>query len=224
MLAHGDRQFLELLRHYGSMSVQELAEAAQLTDTAVRHRLNRLMAQGLVEREECHKGRGRPNHRYFLTEQAHLLLGQNYAELARVLWEEVRSLEDRSVASELLRRVAERLARSYRRQMPGQTLGERLEDLYHLLSGRGIDVEVLRDRQLPVLRQHSCPYHKLAEQDRGVCGIEKRILERALDSKLRLTQCRLDGASCCEFRVLPAGGEPQQRQQTEGLAEHGATR
>ncbi len=224
MLALGDRQFLQLLRHHGAMTVQELAQASSLTDTAVRHRLNRLMAQGLVERQESHKGRGRPSHQYFLTEQARILLGQNYAELARVLWEEVRALDDRSVAAKLLKRVANRLARSYQRQMPGQTLGERLDDLYHLLSGRGIDIEVLRDRQLPVLRQHSCPYHKLAELDRSVCGMEKLILERALDSQLRLTQCRLDGAPCCEFHVLSATAtdSPPEGEGADGLSQQDA--
>ena len=203
MLAQGDQHFLELLRHHGSMTVQELVQASSLTDTAVRHRLNRLMAQGLVERQEVHRRRGRPNHRYFLTERAHMLLGQNYAELASALWQELRELEDQAVGMTVLRRVADRLAERYR------SLGERLDDLYHVLSGRGIDVEIVNDGNLPIVRQHSCPYHKLAQQDRTVCGIEKRVLERTLESKVNLSQCRLDGHPCCEFQVVTTEGQSE---------------
>jgi predicted ArsR family transcriptional regulator len=159
------------------------------------------MADGLVEREVQHEGRGRPRHCYSLTAQAHLLLGQNYADLAMTLWQELKTFEDRAVGMRVLRRVADKLAERYRRQMPGRDVGERLEDLKNLLKQRGVDVEVAANGQLPVLRQHSCPYHDLAKADRTVCGIEKRMFEKALDSELKLSQCRLDGHLCCEFEI-----------------------
>jgi predicted ArsR family transcriptional regulator len=196
-----DRELLELLRRRGMMTVHDLVEAADVTATAVRLRLNRLMAQGLVERSVEHEGRGRPRHGYFLTEQAQVLLGQNYADLAMVLWGELKGFEDRAMGMKVLRRVADKLAERYRRQMPGRDVHERMADLKKLLSERGIDVEVDERGNLPVLRQHSCPYHELAGVDRTVCGIEMRMFEKALDSDLKLSQCRLDGHRCCEFEV-----------------------
>jgi predicted ArsR family transcriptional regulator len=183
------------------MTIREVGKIAEVTATAVRHRLNRLMAQGLVRRTAQPEGRGRPRHNYSLTEQAHALLGQNYADLAMTLWRELKSFEDRAVGMKVLRRVADKMAERYRRQMPGQDVRERLADLQRLLADRGIDAEVDDKGQLPVLRQHSCPYHELAEVDRTVCGIEMRMFEKALDSDLKLSQCRLDGHGCCEFEV-----------------------
>jgi predicted ArsR family transcriptional regulator len=196
-----DRQLLEALRRRGGMTIQEAVKLAAVTPTAVRHRLNRLMAQGLVERREQHGGRGRPRHAYTLTEHAQTMLGQNYADLAKMLWRELKSYEDRAVGMKLLRRVAEKLAERYRRQMPGHDVRERLTDLQKLLADRGVDVEVDEKGQLPVLRQHSCPYYEIAEMDRTICGIEMRTLEQALDADLKLAQCRLDGHGCCEFEV-----------------------
>jgi predicted ArsR family transcriptional regulator len=159
------------------------------------------MSQGLVQRFEQHQQRGRPRHTYSLTDQGQVFLGQNYAELAMTLWNELKTFEDRSVGMRLLRRVADRLGERYRRQMPGSNVSERLADLRKLLTDRGIDVEVDERGQLPVLRQHSCPYHDLAKIDRTVCGIEMRMFEKALNSDLKLSQCRLDGHTCCEFEV-----------------------
>lgn len=197
----GDRLLLEAIRRRGGMTVSECVSFADVTPTAVRHRLNRLMAQGLISRTELHKGRGRPGHRYSLTEEAELVLGQNYADLAMTLWSEIKAYEDRAIGMKLLRRVADKLAERYRRQMPGRDVTERLGDLRNLLAERGIDAEVDAHGRLPVLRQHSCPYHDLAKADRTVCGIEMRMFEKALDSDLKLSQCRLDGHTCCEFEV-----------------------
>lgn len=196
-----DRQMLGALRRREGMTVHELVEVGGVTATAVRYRLGRLMAQGLIERTEQHAGRGRPRHSYRLTQRAHGMGGQNYADLAKTLWSELKAFEDRAIGMKVLRRVADKLAERYRREIAGNDVHQRLLDLQKLLIERGVDVEVDESRELPVLRQHSCPYYDLAEADRTVCGIEMRMFEKALDSDLKLSQCRLDGHRCCEFEV-----------------------
>lgn len=208
MTGHADQHLLEAIRRRGGMTIQQCVQFTEVTPTAVRHRLNRLMAEGLIERVSQHKGRGRPRYTYTLTEQARLGMGQNYADLAKTLWAELKTFEDRAVGMKLLRRVADRLADYYRRQMPGRDLSERLASLKRLLADRGVDAEVDDKGQLPVLRQHSCPYHELAEKDRTVCGIEMRMFEKALDADLKLSQCRLDGHQCCEFEVRQTAAGP----------------
>jgi predicted ArsR family transcriptional regulator len=132
MMGHADQQMLEAIRRRGGMTIQQCVQFTAVTPTAVRHRLNRLMAQGLIERISQHVGRGRPRYSYTLTEQAHLMMGQNYADLAQTMWAELKTFEDRAVGMKLLRRVADRLAAQYRRQMPGQNVSERLASLKRL--------------------------------------------------------------------------------------------
>jgi hypothetical protein len=52
---------------------------------------------------------------------------------------------------------------------------------------------------LPVLTTYSCPYPELAEQDRGICAAERIMLEELVGTDVQLSECRLDGASCCRF-------------------------
>ncbi|MEN0111051.1 MAG: Lrp/AsnC family transcriptional regulator, partial [Planctomycetota bacterium] len=47
-----DRQLLDHLRREGRASVGELGGVLGVTATAIRQRLRRLMADGLIEREE----------------------------------------------------------------------------------------------------------------------------------------------------------------------------
>ena len=208
MQQNGDRKMLEMLRRREGMTIHDIVRLSAVTATAVRLRLNRLMAQGLVSRLERRVGRGRPYYSYYPTERARAALGQNYGDLARAMWQELKGFEDRALAMKVLRRVADRLAERYRGDMRGDSVQERLGALRDLLRERGVDVELDENRKLPVLRQHSCPYHELAAVDRTVCGIEKRMFEKALDSELKLAQCRLDGHSCCEFEVREEAGAP----------------
>jgi predicted ArsR family transcriptional regulator len=213
-----DRRLMDIMRRRGAMTIHEIEAAGDVTATAVRHRLTRLMAQGLVDRAVEHLGRGRPRHTYFLTPKAHVMLGQNYADLAMTLWRALKQLDDRAMGMTVLRQVADRMAEDYRRRVPGRNVRERLDDLRGLLIDRGMDVEVDNNGQLPVLRQHSCPYYELAENDRTICGIEMRMFEKVLDSDLKLSQCRLDGHRCCEFEVRePQTREPLARQQPSAV-------
>ena len=64
-----DKQMLDLLRRHGAVTISALVAEMGVTATAVRQRIQRLMADGLIERQTEKKGRGRPNHRYSLTEK-----------------------------------------------------------------------------------------------------------------------------------------------------------
>jgi DeoR family suf operon transcriptional repressor len=217
--ATGDGQVLDLMRRHGAMSVTEVARATRVTATAVRQRLTRLMSLGLVEREVQisaegeRASRGRPSHRYSLTEKARRQAGNNFPDLAIVLWDEIRQVKDQEVRRGLLERIASAMATMYRDRVQGPTLAARMESLRALFGERRVPLDVARDAQpdarlpetggpsLPLLTVAECPYPELAEKDRGICAVEKMLFAKLLDEPVRLSQCRLDGHSCCQFET-----------------------
>jgi predicted ArsR family transcriptional regulator len=190
---------LDYLRREGAVTISALVEEMGVTATAVRQRLARLMSDGLVERQTERKSRGRPNHRYSLTEKGERAAGTNFADMAIVLWEEVKSVEDPSIRRGLLKRIADRLVERYRGRVSGDALGERMSSLSKLMGEREIPFEVNSSGTLPVLTALACPYPELAKLDRSVCTMEKLMLSEILGENVRLTECRLDGANCCTF-------------------------
>jgi predicted ArsR family transcriptional regulator len=206
MSENSDRELLDLIRRHGPLTVTEMAERSGVTGTAVRNRLSRLLGSGLVERRAEHGSRGRPRHRYQASVEAHKRLGQNYADLAVALWEEMMgTVEDRKLRRLLFTRLTDRLAEVYRSKLTGEEWEGRLVQLSHMLHDRGVEAEVARDDAgLPTaLRQHSCPYYELAESDRAICALERKMLEKVLGRALRLSQCRLDGDRSCDFQAKP---------------------
>ena len=69
--------------------------------------------QGLIDRELARAGRGRPSHRYALTEKGRRQTGANFVDLALALWKEVRAIEDPEVRRGLLQRIAKTMAAMY---------------------------------------------------------------------------------------------------------------
>jgi predicted ArsR family transcriptional regulator len=195
-----DARLLELLRQRGAMSIAEVADASEVTATAVRQRLTRLISQGLVERDVARAGRGRPSHRYSLTEKARRQVGSNFADLAMVLWEEIRSIADPDIRRGLLQRLAGAMARMYEHRVGGADVASRMEGLKALFDERQIPLQVETTAAGPMLTVVDCPYAELAEKDRGICAVEKMLFAELLHAPLRLETCRLDGHSCCQFQ------------------------
>ncbi len=195
-----DVGILDLLRKAGPLGVAQLAEAAQVTATAVRQRLVRLMAQGLVDREIARAPRGRPAHRYRLTEKGRRQTGANFVDLALALWNEVREIKDPQVRRGLLERVARRMADMYASQVQGSTTTERMRGVSRLFAERNVPFEVEDSpNSLPVLTAVACPYPELAERDRGICALERMMFSELVGDGLKLANCRLDGDDCCRF-------------------------
>src|SRR5262245_38241356 len=204
-----DIALLDLLRKHGRLSVAQLGEAMAVTATAVRQRLTRLLAQGDIERQTQRISRGRPVHRYQLTEKGRRRAGANFADLAIALWQEIREIKDPEVRRGLLQRIGGRLASLYASRIHGSKLDERLESLAAIFRERQIPFDVERRNELPLLQARACPYPELAEQDRTVCSMERLMFSELVGENLRLSNCRLDGHTCCTFEpVGRASGLP----------------
>jgi len=206
MTESSDRALLDLIRRHGPLTIVEMSGRLGVTATAVRNRLTRLVGSGMVERRAEPGGRGRPKHTYQASVAAQKRLGQNYADLAVILWDEMmRTVEDRKLRRVLFGRITERLAELYRAQVTGVEWERRLVQLGTILHDRGIETEVTPGdgESMPVLKQHSCPYFELAEVDRAVCAMERKMFEKVLGRSLRLSQCRLDGHRSCDFEAKP---------------------
>ena len=196
-----DSQVLDLLRCHGSLGIGQLTEQMGVTRTAIRQRLARLMDGGLVSRESVQPHRGRPSHRYSLTDKGRREAGDNFHDLAVALWQEVRSVKDPDVRNGLLQRVAKSVAGLYADRVTATGSAGRMQQVAELMSERSVPFSVEGSPELPVLTAWACPYPTLAEQDRGVCAMENMVFTELVGEKVKLSECRLDGGTLCRFQT-----------------------
>jgi len=196
-----DSQLLDLLRAQGPLAIGELTEQMGVTRTAVRQRLARLMAGGLIGRDSAKARRGRPSHRYSLTDKGRRESGHNFNDLAMALWQEVRAVKDPEMRNGLLRRLAKSVAGMYAGRVQAESPAERMQQLAEVFAERNMPFSVEGTADLPVLTAWACPYPTLAEQDRGVCAMENMVFTELIGEKVKLSECRLDGSNCCRFQT-----------------------
>lgn len=201
-----DQAVLELLRQQQGLTVVELSERLEVTATAVRQRLDRLVEVELVSRQKEGIGRGRPVFRYQLTALGHRYSAASYADLASALWLEILELANVPLRKRLMRRVAKRMGGDLKSRMPvGAPLVEKLTVMAFELGRRKVPAEVKYNGGLPVLEVHTCPYPDLttAGDDRQLCELEQEMLSEAIGHSVQLDCCRLDGHNSCQFRPVP---------------------
>lgn len=224
-----DLDILDCLRNAGPMTVAELAERFSVTPTAIRQRLNRLHAEGLIERQASRAGRGRPHYVYGITGKGRQTAGANYTDLAIALWGAIRSIDDPKVRAHVLTAAAHEMARMYWRQVKGLTVSERMAEVARLLSQKRIpfsveatgetgsgsnlqatsrpsvaspgDATASRGTRLPILVGQACPYPDLAEIDGQICQWERLWLSELLGIEVHLTQCQREGGNQCRFQA-----------------------
>jgi len=198
-----DREILEYLHQSAGVDVQSLCELLGVTRTAVRQRISRLESAGLIVSDLQGQSRGRPRNIYRVTAEGLHALGENYRQLAVVLWEAITGFEDEDVRIRLLARVRDVLAERFRRQLGScENLDDRLDLLASEMKSSGFNVESDHQGGLRILRKTSCPFPLLAEVDDAICQVERQVLEQVLGAPVEVrSRCR-DGHGCCEFQVL----------------------
>ena len=200
-LSETDQKVLDLIRHKGSVSIAQLCEITDVTATAIRQRLTRMTAGGLIERIESKQERGRPLHLYQLTSAGHRAMGDNLADLAEALWAEVINIPDPAIRKSVMEGVLTRLVDKYRDQVSGTTVTERLRSIAALFRQRRIPFVVENQENQATMRIVGCPYPNLKDLSNEICGLEQRLVAQLLDAPVALSHCTCEssGGQCCSF-------------------------
>ncbi len=196
------QQILEYLQRQGRATVKELGKLLGLTSTGIRQHLTVLERDGLVDAHEERGRVGRPTLVYSLTEKADALFPKTYDALASVLLEEVRSSQGNERLHKLLHKVAERMAVPYRERVQGKPLQGRVRETARIMEEQGCLVDVREaEGDEYYIDEYTCPFPKVAQQDRAVCALHVDFVRILTGADTRLTRSLLRGERACTYRV-----------------------
>lgn len=197
-----DRAILDLMRSGSSVTVGWLSKRLQVTDTAIRQRLTRLMDRGQVVRSSQREGRGRPKHLYRITDLGVRQCGANLEDLAVALWNEVLNLPNAQVRQTIIEGVVARLADQYTPEIQGNSPAERSQQVVELFNRRNVSFAFDSNKGDGRFSVLGCPYPGLSEHDKQICSMEHALFQRLIGLPLeRLSEGR-DGCHC---QFVPAG-------------------
>ena len=200
---------LEHLQRQGRATVKELGQLLGLTSTGIRQHLTVLERDGLVRSHEERGRVGRPTLVYSLTEKADSLFPKSYDLLGQSLLEEIRATEGNERLYQLLQRVAGRMAEPHLERVKGKPLPERVRETARIMQEQGCLIDVTQEGEEFYIDEYTCPFPKVAEQDRSVCALHVNFVSLLTGGDTRLTRSLLRGQCACTYRVRPRP-KPQQ--------------
>jgi len=199
------QEIMEILKEESQATVEDLAERLDLTPMTIRHHLNVLQAQNLVEASKVRRSQkvGRPRLVYTLTDEADSHFPQNYANLARHLLTEVKETVGPEETKDIIRRIAERIAQEAPPPFEGQSFEDRLAQVSEFLNERGFRFHWEKTEDGFVFVNVNCPYRQVAAEHAEVCAMDTALLERLLGVKPKRFGSLREGDGACNCLLMP---------------------
>jgi predicted ArsR family transcriptional regulator len=199
LLASTRGKILALLRA-DSHTVNELAEALELTDNAVRSHLTSLERDGLIQQLGMRPGFRKPHILYSLTGEAEYLFPTAYGPLLRhVLAVIGRRLPSQELRTSL-REVGRTAAMEHLDQIKGKTPNQRIEIALSALNALGGEATVQEKEGRRFIYGNGCPLSAATAHHPEACLIVEALLSEIIDIPVK-EHCHHGEAPRCRFEI-----------------------
>jgi predicted ArsR family transcriptional regulator len=199
LLASTRGKILALLRA-DSHTVNELAEALELTDNAVRAHLTSLERDGLIQQLGMRPGFRKPHILYSLTGEAEYLFPTAYGPLLRhVLAVIGRRLPSQELRTSL-REVGRTAAMEHLDQIKGKTPNQRIEIALSALNALGGEATVQEKEGRRFIYGIGCPISAATAHHPEACLIVEALLSEIIGIPVN-EHCHHGEAPRCRFEI-----------------------
>ncbi|HSH01294.1 MAG TPA: ArsR family transcriptional regulator [Anaerolineae bacterium] len=192
---------LHAIKTIHEANVNDLAEAAGVSPVTVRHHLNALQADSLIDATPIRRKVGRPYYVYSLSEKGEELFPQKYVRLSNRLLDELKSSFPEGTVSDLFHNLVQRIVTNHIRDFEHLPFEERLNYLINLLGEEGFLAEWEQTQDGYTIKEYSCPYMSIGEKHHEVCTFDTALMTSILNTEIEQHSCMLSGADCCEFTM-----------------------
>jgi len=187
-------RIIMLLRR-SSRTVDELAQALNLTDNAVRAHLATLERDGFVRQLGERRGSGKPAFIYELSPDAEQLFPKAYGPILRQLLEVLSEERTTNEVEALMRSTGLRLAEQ--QYIPSGDLQSRLQIAVNVLNELGGLAELEQRNGTFYIQGYSCPLAVVVPGHPEVCQLVETLLTELVGQPVKKCFVGNEPARCC---------------------------
>jgi predicted ArsR family transcriptional regulator len=192
---------LHTIKSSQQANVEGLAEVAEVSPVTVRHHLNALQADGLIESSSIRRKVGRPYYVYSLSEKGHELFPKRYVRLTSRLLDELKTRLPEEVVQEVFESVVHSVVEEHKGEYEHLAFEDRLDYLVDLLADEGFLASWENGDDGYIVREYSCPYISVGRDHSEICTIDKELIVNVLQAPIVQNRCMLEGDDCCQFSI-----------------------
>lgn len=182
-------------------NVEGLAQVAEVSPVTVRHHLNALQADGLIESSSIRRKVGRPYYIYNLSEKGHELFPKRYVRLTSRLLDELKTRLPEDVVQDVFESVVMSVVDEHKGEYEHLGFEDKLDYLVDLLADEGFLASWEAEDGGYTLREYSCPYISVGRDHDEICTIDKELIVNVLQMPVIQNRCMLEGDDCCQFSI-----------------------
>jgi DeoR family suf operon transcriptional repressor len=196
---------LQTLKVSNRAKVEDLADAANVSPVTVRHHLNALQADNLIEVSSVRRKVGRPYYVYSLSEKGHELFPRKYIRLTNRLLDEMKASLSDELIGDLFNGIVENIVEQHRSKFEDLDFEERLAYLVDLLAEEGFMAKWERANGKYKITEFSCPYYSVVDHHSELCALDKELIVNVMQTPIEQHSCMVNGDTCCEFTFSTSG-------------------
>jgi predicted ArsR family transcriptional regulator len=196
------RHVLEVLKRHGDVTADELANALEISSSAVRQHLAALRTAGLVISHKVYGQAGRPADRYQATTLAEPLFTTTADQLPIELLEHMEA-EEPALIGRVFDRRRRQMVDDAENRLAGKTVDEQVAVLTDLLDDQGYlaDFEAVADGHLRI-NLHNCAIWSVAQRYPQACASELDYLRALIpEAQVQRVTHKTSGAHTCAYDI-----------------------
>jgi predicted ArsR family transcriptional regulator len=194
-------KIVDALRNRRAASAFELAAEFGLSANAIRQQLVILERDGLVTGKSVRRGKTKPTHEYELTTHANRYFPQAYDRMLNAVLREIRLTGGDAAVTQIFEGIGRRASEKMAAQVGGKSVPEKVEAIAASIRAVGVTVDVERQGDVLVLREHNCPYSSVVSENPECCSAIHTMLDGVIETGVKQTESLATGGTACRFEV-----------------------
>lgn len=196
----------KILEHLQSLSqgatADDLINVLNITKTAVKEHLNKLVHQGFITFEDSKGFIGRPKRYYKLTEEGVHIFPKQYSWLSNIILEQLSHEMGPEGVRNFMKNLADAISNEQKHEFEKTaSTTEALKKITALLSDLGYRASLKQSdlRKGAVIEATNCVYHTVAKKHPELCSFDIRLIENLSQLDVKLESCIARGGESCRF-------------------------
>ena len=193
---------LYTIKSSAESTIETLAEAAGVSPVTVRHHINSLLADNLIEATAVRRKVGRPYYTYSLSLDGQELFPKRYVRLTSRILDELKARLPGEMVIEIFKGVVHGIIAEHAGEFESLPMERKLDYLVDMLGEEGFLSSWEKTTNGYKLVEYSCPYISVGHEHSEVCTFDKELMLTVLQTPIQQHSCMLEGANCCEFSLV----------------------
>ncbi len=185
-------------------TLQQLSEHLDITKTATKEHVVKLIHFGYISHKDIKGHVGRPKRIYLLTESGQEVFPRQYSWISILLLEYLVEHSSEQHMSNIMEQLAEKVTDSLSARLEKNKLpADRLKEMTTILNELGYRSQLKQSdlRKGAVLEATNCVYHGIAKQHNQLCQFDIHLIEKMSHMDTCLQRCIAKGDSVCRFYI-----------------------